>query len=251
MIECRAYPRVPVDMQVFLQHNKIEIAKAQCSICLPEDARHQHIVGSTAVQRENPHQSVRSGSPVTIVSAAVRWSEVGSLESNSSASRRSMSAACTDCCKLPPRTRLPELSADRFLIQRVQSRHDLSPLPSTQHLEGNPWRPSALNDVNNRPRRLGNGTLSHSSPTLTMDTSLPDSLEGDETQRRSKTVKPNSPGQIATFSYPQAQPQSPPNSSAGGMIQQQREAPVDAASFPRSGLQVDGILMWSRPNSGC
>ena len=79
MIECREYPRIPVDMQVFFSStNKAEICEGTM---FDLSARGCAVTSMSLVQ---PGSAVRIliratdlGSPITIESAAVRWSEGG------------------------------------------------------------------------------------------------------------------------------------------------------------------------------
>ena len=79
MIECREYPRIPVDMQVFFSSiNKTDIREGTM---FDLSARGCAVTSLSSVQ---PGSTVRIlisetnlGSPITIESAAVRWSESG------------------------------------------------------------------------------------------------------------------------------------------------------------------------------
>jgi c-di-GMP-binding flagellar brake protein YcgR len=79
MIECREFPRIPVDMQVFFSStNKAEICEGTM---FDLSARGCAVTSMSLVQ---PGSAVRIliratdlGSPITIESAAVRWSEGG------------------------------------------------------------------------------------------------------------------------------------------------------------------------------
>jgi len=79
MIECREYPRIPVDMQVFFSStNKTDIREGTM---FDLSARGCAVTSMSSVQ---PGSAVRIlirasdlGSPITIESAAVRWSEGG------------------------------------------------------------------------------------------------------------------------------------------------------------------------------
>ena len=76
MIECREYPRIPVDMQVFFSStNKTDIREGTM---FDLSARGCAVTSVSSVQ---PGSAVRIliratdlGSPITIESAAVRWS---------------------------------------------------------------------------------------------------------------------------------------------------------------------------------
>ena len=79
MIESRAYPRIPVDMQVFFSStNKIEIREGTM---FDLSARGCAVTSISSVQLGSAVRIlIRAsdlGSPVTIVSAAVRWNEGG------------------------------------------------------------------------------------------------------------------------------------------------------------------------------
>ena len=79
MIECREYPRIPVDMRVFFSStNKTDIREGTI---FDLSARGCAVTSMSSVQ---PGSAVRIliretdlGSPITIESAAVRWSESG------------------------------------------------------------------------------------------------------------------------------------------------------------------------------
>ncbi|NOT21428.1 MAG: PilZ domain-containing protein [Nitrospiraceae bacterium] len=79
MIECREYPRIPVDMQVFFSSaNKTEILEGTM---FDLSARGCAVTSVSSVQ---PGSAVKIliratdlGSSITIKSAAVRWSEGG------------------------------------------------------------------------------------------------------------------------------------------------------------------------------
>lgn len=79
MIECREYPRVTVDMQVFFSSaNKTDICGGTM---FDLSARGCAVTSMSSVQ---PGSAVRIliratdlGSPITIESAAIRWSEGG------------------------------------------------------------------------------------------------------------------------------------------------------------------------------
>ena len=79
MIDCREYPRIPVDMQVFFSStNKTDIRKGTM---FDLSVRGCAVTSMSSVQ---PGSAVRIliratnlGSPITIESAAVRWSQGG------------------------------------------------------------------------------------------------------------------------------------------------------------------------------
>jgi c-di-GMP-binding flagellar brake protein YcgR len=79
MIECREYPRIPVDMQVFFSStSKTDIHEGTM---FDLSARGCAVTSMSSIQ---PGSAVRIliratdlGSPITIESAAVRWSEGG------------------------------------------------------------------------------------------------------------------------------------------------------------------------------
>ncbi len=79
MIECREYPRIPVDMQVFFSStNKTDILEGTM---FDLSARGCAVTSVSSIQ---PGSAVRIliratdlGLPITIESAAVRWSEGG------------------------------------------------------------------------------------------------------------------------------------------------------------------------------
>lgn len=79
MIECRACPRVLVDMQVFFSStNKTEIREGTM---FDLSARGCAVTSMSLVQRGSAVRilirATDLGSPITIESAAVRWSEGG------------------------------------------------------------------------------------------------------------------------------------------------------------------------------
>jgi len=79
MIECREHPRIPVDMQIFFSStNKTDIREGTM---FDLSARGCAVTSMSSVK---PGSAVRIliratdlGSPITIESAAVRWSEGG------------------------------------------------------------------------------------------------------------------------------------------------------------------------------
>jgi c-di-GMP-binding flagellar brake protein YcgR len=79
MIECREYPRIPVDMQVlFSNTNKTDIRQGTM---FDLSARGCAVTSMSSVQSGSAVRilikSTDLGSPITIKSAAVRWSESG------------------------------------------------------------------------------------------------------------------------------------------------------------------------------
>ena len=79
MIECRECPRVPVDMQVFFSStNKTEIREGTM---FDLSARGCAVTSMSLVHRGSAVRilirATDLGSPITIKSAAVRWSEGG------------------------------------------------------------------------------------------------------------------------------------------------------------------------------
>ena len=79
MIECREYPRIPVDMQIFFSStNKTDIREGTMFDLSPRGC------AVTSMSSVQPGSAVRIliratdlGSPITIESAAVRWSGGG------------------------------------------------------------------------------------------------------------------------------------------------------------------------------
>ena len=79
MIECREYPRIPVDMQVFFSStNKTDIREGTM---FDLSARGCAVTSMSSVQLGSAVRilirATDLGSPITIESAAVRWSEGG------------------------------------------------------------------------------------------------------------------------------------------------------------------------------
>ena len=79
MIECREYPRVPVDMQVFFSStNKTEIREGTM---FDLSTRGCAVTSMSSVQRGSAVRilirATDLGSPIMIESAAVRWSKCG------------------------------------------------------------------------------------------------------------------------------------------------------------------------------
>jgi len=122
MIECRQHPRVPVDLQVYFSTTG--------NTSIREGTMFDLSAGGCAVSSLSsvmPGSAVRIlvratdlGSPITIESAAVRWSEHGefgvefialSLESNSSRFQISIKADCIAYSKPEPATNLAPADA--------------------------------------------------------------------------------------------------------------------------------------------
>ena len=102
---------------------------------------------------------------------------------------------------------------------------------------------------NDRPRRLGNGTLSHTRP-HPYDGHLAPRLVGGRRRHRgtAKQLSPIVQGQIVHFPTRRNR-QSPPNNSTSGTIQRRRETLIDAGLIRTfQGWQAHGILIWSRSN---
>ena len=79
MIECREYPRIPVDMQVFFSStNKTDMCKGTI---FDLSARGCAVTSMSSIQRGSAVRLLIKAtdleSPITIESAAVRWSESG------------------------------------------------------------------------------------------------------------------------------------------------------------------------------
>ena len=144
MIECREYPRIPVDMQVlFSSTNKTDIRQGTM---FDLSARGCAVTSMSSVQ---PGSAVRIlirstdlGSPITIESAAVRWSQSGEfgvefLDLSEIDQRRLHRLLRSHHQAFAPVDPLTDSQIQRGTMPGMTC--PLCHQPSTW--EGNPWRP--------------------------------------------------------------------------------------------------------------